>query len=200
MVAAALTVDNCVTSKSSSHTLSKKNLPALALGSHVILNLKRHERWRHHGRGITGQSAESVEEFIARRSDLSPGDVQQRSAERFPTFATSLTPTGSPANVRSSLTIWYGTHASIRWAGFHTSNSRWQRGDDRRQVRRARSPIPQSMRHPAERSSCYPISTRFSNGKPYLGLACSIRVACRRHRDASQRPHPDVRSSYRPSI
>jgi hypothetical protein len=38
-------------SKSSSHTWSKKNLPAPSLGSHVILNLKRHERWRHHGRG-----------------------------------------------------------------------------------------------------------------------------------------------------
>jgi hypothetical protein len=61
-------------------------------------------------------------------------------------------------------------------------------------------PIPQSMRHPADRSSCYPISTRFSTGKPYLGLACCIRVACRRHRGASRRPHPDVRSSYRPSI
>jgi hypothetical protein len=60
--------------------------------------------------------------------------------------------------------------------------------------------LPQSMRHPAERSSCYPISTRFSTGKPYLGLACWIRVACRRHRGASRRPHPDVRSSYRPSI
>jgi hypothetical protein len=32
---------------------------------------------------IPGRSAESVEEFIAGRSDLSPGDVQQRSAERF---------------------------------------------------------------------------------------------------------------------
>jgi hypothetical protein len=96
--------------------------------------------WRHHGRGNHRRSAESVDEFIARRSDLSPADVQQRSAERFPTFATSLTPTGSPANVRSSLTIWYRTHASIGWTGCHTSDSPWQRGDDRRQVLRARSP------------------------------------------------------------
>jgi len=47
------------------------------------------------------------------KATCSPGDVRQRSAERFPTFATSLTPTGIRANVRSSLTIWYGAHASI---------------------------------------------------------------------------------------
>jgi hypothetical protein len=95
------------------HTWSKKNLPAPLLGSQVILNLKRPEkvaspRSRKSPADPRSQSrSSSCGEASGRR-----GDVQQRSAERFPTFATSLTPTGSPANVRSSLTIWYGTRVN----------------------------------------------------------------------------------------
>ena len=46
---------------------------------------------------IPGRSAESVEEFIAGRSDLSPGDVQQRSAERFPDVRNFVDPNWEPS-------------------------------------------------------------------------------------------------------
>ena len=46
---------------------------------------------------IPGRSAESVEEFIAGRSDLSQGDVQQRSAERFPDVRNFVDPNWEPS-------------------------------------------------------------------------------------------------------
>jgi hypothetical protein len=67
---------------------------------------------------ITGRPAESVEEFIARQTTCSPSDVPQRSAERFPTFATSLTPSGIRANLRSSVISGTGHTRQVGCAGF----------------------------------------------------------------------------------
>jgi hypothetical protein len=144
MVAAAITIISCVASKSSSHTWSKKKLPAPSLGSHVILNLKRHEK---------------VASPRSRKSPADPRSPSRRSSRgeatcRRVTYSSEVRNVSDVRNFvdpnwepsERPLVANYlvrDTHASIGWPGFHTSNSAsstMAARSDRRQVRRARSP------------------------------------------------------------